>query len=126
MGLNDLNYLEIITPRRWPAYKEFIESGIRFFGIIKKGFLVSMCGLAYLNYSQSQVIGIETFDQNNKRCGYAKRIASRAVQEGLMDNKYVTWSTSIKNEASCKTAESIGMKPYCSQFELKGIFRKTL
>ena len=104
--------LEQLHPRRWPAFRAFLSLGTRFFALITDGKLRAMCGLAQLTAMQAQVIGVETFDPSDRRKGYGSAVAAVAIREGLRDTPIVTWSTSQTNEPSCRTAESLGMRPY--------------
>jgi len=112
MHREDEIYLEGIRPRRWPAYQVFLDRGIRFFGLIEGDTLVSMCGLTPLTAFAYQIIGVETFAQDRRREGNAREVCAYALQEGLRSAKVVTWSTNLRNLASCKTAESLGFRPY--------------
>jgi hypothetical protein len=105
-------YLEGVRPRRWSAYQVFPEQGIRFFGLIEGDTRVSMCGLTPLTAFAYQIIGVETFAQNRRRQGNAKEVCAYALQERLRSAKAVPWSTSLRNAAGCKTAESLGFRPY--------------
>ena len=119
MRREDEVYLEGIRPRRWPAYQVFLEQGIRFFGLIESDTLVSMCGLTPLTAFAYQIIGVETFAHDRRRQGNAKDVCAYALQEGLRSAKIVTWSTSLRNVASCKTAEALGFRSYCKLYVLE-------
>jgi len=114
----DEPYLAGVTPRRWPAYRQFLELGTRFFGLVLDGRLKAMCGLSQLTGLQTQIIGVETFDMADRQKGYGKAVSALALHEGLRDAPIVTWSTSLGNVASCRTAESLGMRPYYALYQV--------
>ncbi len=124
MTYKDEHYLTGIRPRRWPAYRQFLRQGVRFFGLINNGELKAMCGLTQITAFQSQIIGVETFHTSDRRKGYGKAVSMVALHEGLKQGMYVTWSTTLQNEPSCRTAESLGMKPYYHLYEVRGSFRQ--
>lgn len=105
-------------PIQWSNYEQFLFLGQRLFGLRLDGRVRAMCGLLQLTAFQTQIVAVETFDKADRRKGYAKAVASFALQEGLKDAPFVTWSTSVDNMASCKTAESLGMKPYYALYEV--------
>ena len=118
MDACDEPYLAGVTPRRWPAYRQFLEFGTCFFGLILDGRLKAMCGLSQLTGLQTQIIGVETFDQADRQKGYGKAVSALALREGLREAPIVTWSTSLGNVASCRTAQSLGMRPYYALYHV--------
>ncbi len=124
MTNKDEHYLTGIRPRRWPAYQQFLRQGVRFFGLINNGELKAMCGLTQITALQSQIIGVETFHACDRRKGCGKAVSMAALHEGLKQGTYVTWSTPLGNEPSCKTAESLGMRPYYRLYEVRGSFKQ--
>lgn len=107
-------------PVQWSNYEQFLFSGQRLFGLQLDGRVRAMCGLLQLTAFQTQIVAVETFDQADRRKGYAKAVAAFALREGLKDAPIVTWSTSVDNTASCRTAESLGMQPYYALYEIQG------
>ena len=120
MALEDGRVVARLRPRRWPAYRTMIGVGTRFFGLIVEDEIKAMCGLVRLTGFQSQIIGVETFGVAERRKGFGKAVSSLALKEGLRDASFVTWSTSQGNAASCRTAESLGMRPYFRLFTIEG------
>ncbi len=107
-------------PVQWSNYEQFLFLGERLFGLRMDGRVRAMCGLLQLTAFQTQIVAVETFDEADRRKGYAKAVAAYALREGLKDAPIVTWSTSVDNTASCKTAESLGMKQYYALYEIQG------
>ncbi len=119
---DDEHYLESIQPRYWPGYRAMISTGYRFFGIMEDERLISMCGLVPLTLFHGEIIGVETFSPQDRCKGYARKVCSLALREGLKDYSVISWSTNLKNVASCKTAQSLGFKLMFNLFSLTGAF----
>ena len=101
----------------WGPYKVFIENEYKFYGLIEDDKLLSMCGVTQLTAFKSEIIGVETFDENNYMNGFAKATCGFALNETLNLMDIVTWSTNLENISSCKTAESLGFKKYYTLYE---------
>lgn len=114
MHKDDEYLLDKLPTRVWGGYQFMLESGYRFFGLIDGNELLSMCGLSRLTAFQNQIIGVETFNDRDRQKGYAKAVCSLAMCTALRDTNIVTWSTNLNNVASCRTAESLGFRPYYS------------
>ena len=92
--------------------EKYLSQGIRFFGAFADGKLVSRCGIFPLSAIRSEIIAVSTRPARYFRSGYAKATCSLAIREALEDVDVVTWSTSVPNTASCRTAISLGFIQY--------------
>ena len=101
----------------WGPYKIFIENGYKFYGLIEDDKILTMCGVTQLTAFKSEIIGVETFNENNHMKGFAKATCGFALNETLKSMDIVTWSTNLENISSCKTAESLGFKKYYTLYE---------
>ena len=118
LSRSDESLLSQIHPRRWPGYQRFLDRGYRFYGLVHDGRLISMCGLTRLTGVTSQLMGVETFRDEDKRRGYAKCVCAEAVRDGVAIDTTVTWSTSTSNLASIQTATSLGFRSYYEECRL--------
>ena len=119
--LSDLPVKEIGMTDEHPAqlnyFWRFLTVGQRSFGLSLDNRFRTMACLFQLTCLQAQITSVETFDETDRHKGYAKAVSALALREGLKDAPIVTWSTSLDNTASCRTAELLGMKPYYALYE---------
>lgn len=118
LNRNDEGLISQIKPRRWPGYVRFLECGYRFYGLLREGRLVSMCGMTRLTGSTSQVVGVETFRDEDKKKGHAKHVCAMAMRDAVAMDTTITWSTSTSNLASIQTAQALGFQPYYAELRL--------
>lgn len=107
-------------PVQLDYFWRFLSFGQRSFGLFLDNRFRTMASLVHLTCLLAQIISVETFDEAERIKGYAKAVCALALNEGLKDAPIVTWSTSLDNTASCRTAESLGMQPYYALYEING------
>ncbi len=122
--LSELPVKEVGMEDQHPAqldyFWRFLPLGHRSFGLFLDNRFRTMASLVQLTSLQAQIISAETFNEAGRNKGYAKAVCALALNEGLKDAPIVTWSTSLDNIASCRTAESLGMQPYFTLYEILG------
>jgi RimJ/RimL family protein N-acetyltransferase len=107
--------------RGWPGFRACLESGLRYFGSFAAGRLVSVVGVCQLSRSRSEIIGVGTFRETDRRRGYAGAACRRALDAALEQSRVCTWTARADNAASIRAAESIGMRPYLTRFDLSAV-----
>lgn len=122
--LSDLPVKEIGLTDEHPVQLDYfwrcLPFGQRSFGLSLDDRFRTMASLVQLTCLQAQIISVETFDEFDRHKGYAKAVCALVLNEGLKDAPIVTWSTSLTNTVSCRTAKSLGMKPYYGLYEICG------
>ena len=93
----------------WPEWPQYLANGLRYFGAIVDGRLVSVAGLCETTRRVTEIIAVGTMTPEERRKGYAALCCSLALSEGLAQSPYCTWSCNRDNIASRKTAEALGM-----------------
>lgn len=96
--------------RGWPEFVKYLAQGLRYFGTLVDGSLVSTAGLCQTTIATSEIIAVGTIEEANRQKGYATLCASQALQEGLSMCDVCTWTCNCDNMASRKTAEKLGMR----------------
>jgi RimJ/RimL family protein N-acetyltransferase len=104
--------------RGWPGFRACLGSGLRYFGSFAAGRLVSVVGLCQLSRSRSEIIGVGTFRESDRRKGYAGAACRRALDAALEQSRVCTWTAHGDNAASIHAARSLGMRPYLTRFDL--------
>ncbi|MHB1355997.1 MAG: GNAT family protein [Anaerolineae bacterium] len=122
--LSDLPVKEIGLTDEHPVQLDYfwrcLPFGQRSFGLFLDNCFKTMASLVQLTCLQAQIISVQTFGESDRQKGYAKAVCAFVLNEGLLNAPIVTWSTSLSNIASCRTAESLGMKPYYGLYEICG------
>lgn len=104
--------------RGWPGFRACLESGLRYFGAFDHSRLVSVVGLCRLSHSRSEIIGVGTIRESDRRKGHASAACHRALREALAESRICTWTARADNEASVRTARRLGMRPYLTRYDL--------
>lgn len=104
--------------RGWPGFRACLESGLRYFGTFDGSRLVSVVGLCRLSRSRSEIIGVGTIGESDRRKGYATAACHRALRAALAESRICTWTARADNEASVRTARRLGMRPYLTRYDL--------
>ena len=97
-------------------FSEFLDEGTRYFGAFKDNKIISTVGLIMLTAFRSEIIGLQTYNMEDRRKGYASSICKLAIEEGLKETSVITWTAVENNVASNKTAKKLGMKKYNSHY----------
>lgn len=120
LDANDVTLFDSMTfsngSSGWPEFPSILEEGIRYFGFFVNDSLIAKAGLAKITAFRSEIIAVVTFEEKNRRKGYARTVCSYALKEGLKQSRICTWSCNVKNTGSRKTAESLGMTEYDSRY----------
>lgn len=121
MGYADEPLLDRLKTRVWPAYRDMIKFGFRFYGCIEGDRLVAMCGLCRMTAFRSEIIGVETFETEDRGKGYASAVCAIALREALKEVSYVSWSASQANAASVAVARRLGFSPMLRKYQLERV-----
>ncbi len=113
-----IDMVRALPGERAKHYDDMRARGCRFFAYIQNGIILSMCASARVNAFRSEIIALQTFGEDNRRKGFARKVCGRALNESLLDSSIVTWSTGTTNLASISTAKSLGFSPYFSLQEV--------
>jgi RimJ/RimL family protein N-acetyltransferase len=95
--------------RGWPEFPQYLSEGLRYFGTLVDDRLVAIAGLCQKSAFVSEIIGVGTYGECNRRKGYATACCSLALREALRNSVFCTWTTNTKNLPSRRTAERLGM-----------------
>ena len=94
----------------WPGFAGYLREGLRYFGVLVDGRLVSTCGLCRTSVSTNEIIAVGTIDNVDRRRGYAAHCCAHTLEIGLQESGNCTWTSDRDNAGSYKTAEKIGMR----------------
>lgn len=100
----------------WPEFPDCISEGLRYFGYVRDGVCISVAGIARLTRFRSEIIGVGTLFESQRRRGYARAVCAKAIAEALRDTTICTWTANCANTASNALAKSLGMQLYNSRF----------
>lgn len=94
----------------WPELADLIQSGVRYFAVLENGNIISQCGLCRTSVHTNEVIAVGTLINEYKRKGYAEYCCANAMEKGLNECLYCTWTCDRDNEGSNKLSEKLGMQ----------------
>lgn len=103
----------------WDDFSDWLREGIRYFGFISDKRCLSIAGVTKLTKSRSEIIALQTFDEEDRRKGYAYNVCLKVIAEGLQESSVCTWTANASNLGSRKLADILGFKPFDSHFVLK-------
>lgn len=103
--------------RGWPGFRACLESGLRYFGAFSGDRLVSVAGLCALSRARSEIIGVGTFLESDRRQGYATAACRLALRAALEQARVCSWTADLSNTASLRTAEKLGMRAYLTRYD---------
>lgn len=92
---------------------------LNYFGLKHDEMIKATCGLAPITKNHFEVIGLNTYDLNNRRKGYAKKLSEYVIFKALERGRIVTWQTQLDNIASRKTAESLSLKEILRVYKIE-------